>query len=1097
MFQPEQFRSQIPADKFYPPRVDTSPFLYRQRVVDQLLLQGGSRAPAIIIEAQAGQGKTTVIKQFLDRTEADAVWYQVGPEDADPAFFLQAIMTGINTRLPGFPSAATAQIAGESDFVLFSLQKRVNLLLHDLDSFLEDDLYFVFDDLHYLVPHQASLLVVNSLLEAAPSRLHFILSSRESLPLPNSRLTSRGRKLLRLGNRDLAMNEGEVTDFFQQVLHLDASRDIIKTVTRTTDGWVMGVLLLGLQMERQHGKNPRPPLERAGGVNQRGIQQFFRDEILSTLGPRLHRPLLLLSLLEVIPVGLAVEVTGVEDIGVDLCELVRCNIFFRHLDPDNTLFGLHHLFRQFLREKAAAELSPGTIRQVYHQAGRYCLRRERPARALRYLLQAGDYDAVEAVLEDHGMSFLVTNRTATLTAILDRIPAPLLPQYGWATLYSALAYIDSAPGRVLPLLDQALAVFAARQNRLGELLTLSHIISIHITTTGHYREGKEQLQKAEQLFYQTADALDISQTILVARNLAMGYSIFLADFDRAVKFASLGLNLAREKNLVNFEAALLMLMAYIQIFAGRTSQAQVYLEQAAPYVHHPEIGLFNKLSIRMMLFSFLFHDGDFANYFDQKNQFIATIGNTLVSQSIAGPFCNIWEMDIAINQGRFEEALDLAERALAQRHSPLCPHLRSLVLQLKALVLALRRQCDQALPVAAESRRLRDLSGGPYFIALNKLVVGLTYSYCGRYNQAVQLLSAGIEETRRTSTEYFEACGLLHRASVYLRAGARQPAGRDIKAGLRLMRRNAYRHLWSWTPAAMREVLAFAVAQRLEPEYARTLAAGRLGLALLDDGTAIPLLNIKTMGGFKILHCAAPLLHAEELTPAQRELLCLLLSAPEFKLPQETIQLHFWPDSPQDTARVKFDTLVSRLRKTLAQILPEDTAHYYLKREKGIIWLAHCRVDALDFLAAVDRGIRHLRLQECWQAGNAFTAAESLWRGEFAPGVTGEDRIREFREKLSRALSDLAFAWCDLLVRSDRLPKAVQVVEKALRDDPLNDRLYGLLYRLQGQNSAILARQVLKRFAAVLRAEDYPDDEVAELIAGITADQPHEGEGSA
>ncbi|NOX79984.1 MAG: ATP-binding protein [Deltaproteobacteria bacterium] len=1092
MFQPKQFRSQVLADKFYPPRVDTSPFLFRQRVVDQLLLQGGTRAPAIIIEAQAGQGKTTIIKQFLDRTEAAVVWYQVGAEDADPAFFLQAIQACINTRLPDFPSAATAQVMEESDFVLFGLQKRIKLLLRDLDSFLEDDLYFVFDDLHYLVPHQASLLAVNALLEAAPSRLHFILSSRESLPLPNRRLITRGRNLLRLGNRDLAMNEGEVTDFFQQVFNLDVSRDIIKTVTRTTDGWVMGVLLLGLQMERQDGKNPHPSLERAAGVNQQGIHQFFRDEILSTLEPRLHRPLLLLSLLEVIPVDLAVEITGVENIGVDLCELVRCNIFFRHLDPDNTLFGLHHLFRQFLREKAAAELSPETIRQIYRQAGRFCLRRERPARALRYLLRAGDYDAVEAVLKDHGMSFLVSNRTATLAAILERIPAPLLHQYGWATFYSALAYIDSAPGRVLPLLDQALAVFAARQDRLGELLTLSHIISIHITTTGHYLEGKGLLQRAEQLFYQIS-TLDVFQTILVVRNLAMGHCILLADFDRATKFASLGLNLARKENLVNFEAALLVVIGYIQIFAGRTSLARVYLEQAAPYVHRPEIGLFNKLSIRMLQFSFLFHDGDFANYFDQKNQFIAAIGNTLVSQSIAGPFCTIWEMDIAINQGRFGEAQGLAERALVLI-PPLSPHLRSLILQFKALIMALRRQCGPAMPVAAESRRLRGLSGGPYFVALNKIMGGLTCFHCGRHDQAVQLLSAGIEGARRMSTESLEACGLLHRASVYLRAGARQQAGRDIEAGLRLMRRNSYRHFWTWTPAAMREVLTFAVAQRLEPEYARTLAAGRLGLALLDDGAAIPLLDIRTLGGFKILYRGTTLLHAEELTPSQRELLCLLLSAPEFKLPQETIQLHFWPDSPPDTARIKFDTLLSRLRKTLARVLPANTVHFYLKREKGMLWLAHCRVDALEFLAAVDRGIRHLRLQECWQAGNAFAAAESLWQGEFAPGVTGEDRIRACREKLSRALADLAFAWCDLLVDSDRLPKAVQVAEKALRDDPLNDRLCGLLYRLQGRSSAVLARQVLKRFAAALQAEDYQDDEIAELVAGITADQPHEDE---
>ncbi|PNU18626.1 ATP-binding protein [Geothermobacter hydrogeniphilus] len=1089
MVQSAEFRAQIQLDKFYPPRVDNSQQLYRQRIVEQLLPPEGTPPPTLIIEAQAGQGKTTIAQQFLDRVNVNSLWYQVGPEDADPAFFLQALLACFNTRLPEFPSTATVRILRESDFVLFDHQKRIELLLNDLDSCLKDDLYLVFDDLHSLVSHEASLSLMNWLLETAPPKLHFVLCSREPLPLDSWRSNSRERKLLRIGNRDLALDEEEISDFFNQVLNLDLCRDTSRKIVRTTDGWVMGILHLGLRMEQQPGSAFRPLMDNYWTAERPDLHHYFREEILSPLESHLHRPLLLLSLLEVVPVELALVLTEMASIGTELCNLARRNIFIRHLDADNALFGLHHLFQQFLREKAAAELGPEVIRSIYKQAGDYYRRQEQSTQALRYLLLAEDYAAVEAFLKENGMAFLAANQTVSLAAILGSIPETSRRRLGWSCFFLALSQLDCAPVQALPLLDQALQVFSARHDELGELLCLAHIISIHITTTGHYRQNEERLERAEQLFFRIAADLDTAMTILVARSLAMGHCILLADSDQATRFASLALKLARKEKLINFEAALLMMMGYIQIFAGRTSLSLTCLEQAAPYVHHPEVGSFNSLAIRMMLFNFLFNEGDFANYFEQKNQLIDAVGNSLVSQSIAGPFCYVWEMDIAINRGQFDEALDLSVRALAQ-HPPLSPHLNSLVLQQQGLALALRQQQDQALLVSAESQQLRDLSGGPFFITLNKLVVGLTRAHCGHREQALQLLDEGIEAARQIPTEYLEACGLLHRARVCLETGAETRAKEDIATGLGLMRRNAYRHLWGWAPADIEKTLSFAVEQRIETAYARTLAAQRLDMALLDDGTVIPRLEIRTLGSFKILYRGRPLLQAEDLTPAQRELFCLLLASPGFKLAQETIQLHFWPDSPPESARIKFDTLVSRLRKTLT--LPGNTAHYYLQREKGMLWLAHCRVDAGNFLTEVKRGLRHLRLQENWQAGNAFTTAEALWRGEFAPGVPGENLIRAFRQELSRALAEMTLAWSALLAGSRRLPQAVQLVEKALRNDPLCERLNGQLYWLQGQRSAVQARRVLQRFAARLQSEGYPADEIAELLSGITADSAPE-----
>lgn len=1072
---------QVRPDKFYPPQVDTPSFLARERVVEELLRRCGARRPDITLVAQAGQGKTTLVKQLLDHQRAASVWYQVGPEDADPAAFLVSIHACVGARLPDGPSETTRSGLTGGEIAPFDLPKRIDLLLKDLQDGLESDLYIVFDDLHHLLGHGPSLLILDYLLDKAPPRLHFVLSSREPLPLASRRASPGCPNTLAIGNQELALSENEVADFFLGVFQRHLPRETARAIRESTEGWVMGVLLLGLTMEQRDDDAPAPgPF----AADRQDIRDYFRQEIFTALEPRLHRPLMLLSLLEHIPAELARTITGEAGIGGELERLALRNVFIRRLDAQAVRFGLHHLFRQFLREKAREELPENTLRTVERQAGLFFFQQGDPVLALRHLLQARDHAAVEAVLTRHGTALLAANQTATLTAILGRIPEQQLAGLGWAAFYLALAHLDFAPARALPLLNRALAAFRTRGDEPGELLCLAHSISIHITTTGHYREGEELLLRAEALLERLGGALDASNSVLLDRSLAMGRCIFLADTETALRYASRALELARQERLVNFEAAMLPVMGYIHIFAGQMSLARLWLEQAARALRRPEVGTFNCLAIRMMLFNFLFHDGEFDNYFDQKAQLVAAIDNVMVSQSIAGPFCFIWEMDIALNHGQDEEALRLAGLGLQDQDSP---HLRSQLLQLQAVALARLGRSGQALDAADQATRLRERAGGRYFIALNRILSGLTLALLGQTGKALDLLDQGIDNARSMPTAYLEACGLLHRGWVHLLRDDCGKAREDIRAGLGLMRRNAYRHFWAWTPQAARAVLGFAAARGLEADYARLLAARRLDVDLLDDGAPIPRLEFRTLGGFSIHMQGALLLGPEELTPAQRELLCLLLTAPGLKMAQETALLHFWPDSSTSAAKTKFDTMISRLRKVLAEALPDGLACRYLNRDKGILWLAHCRVDAVDFLQAVNQGLEHERLHEHWQACNAFTRAERLWKGEFAPGVTGEDQIRAFRDLLGKALTQLAQNWCGLLESSARLQTAVEFAERALRADPLNDALWMLLYRLEGRRSAIGARKVLLRLAELLRAEDYPENEIAHMVETIAS----------
>nr|WP_028317892.1 hypothetical protein [Desulfobulbus elongatus] len=108
-------KTHIRADKFFPPRIDAAQCLSRERIIEFLLQRGHARTNCIVVEAQPGLGKTTAVKQFLDRVGLPSIWYRVGPEDADPGYFLQAIPACLNTLLPDCPSAATVRILTSGD----------------------------------------------------------------------------------------------------------------------------------------------------------------------------------------------------------------------------------------------------------------------------------------------------------------------------------------------------------------------------------------------------------------------------------------------------------------------------------------------------------------------------------------------------------------------------------------------------------------------------------------------------------------------------------------------------------------------------------------------------------------------------------------------------------------------------------------------------------------------------------------------------------------------------------------------------------------------------------------------------------------------
>ncbi len=141
---------------------------------------------------------------------------------------------------PECPSVAGESRLPSGDVATFDLPKRIDLLLRDFSSCLKSHLYMVFDDLHHLLTHEASLFILNYLV-TTPLPGSILFSPPAPLcPWPFWRSSSGGLAPIKLGNRELAMSAPEIADFFHRVFQRPISHAAIQEISVSTEGWVMG-----------------------------------------------------------------------------------------------------------------------------------------------------------------------------------------------------------------------------------------------------------------------------------------------------------------------------------------------------------------------------------------------------------------------------------------------------------------------------------------------------------------------------------------------------------------------------------------------------------------------------------------------------------------------------------------------------------------------------------------------------------------------------------------------------------------------------------------------------------------------------------------
>ncbi len=1072
----------IPSNKFYPPRVDNSTHLLRSSIITDKLGPRATGAKIITIEAQAGQGKSMVAAQYLDHFDLLFAWYQVGSEDADPVLLLSALLENFQRRLPGFESLQLSKIVAQGEIGPLDLSRCINILLSDLDKFLADDFYLVFDDIHLIEEASLSKAIIDRLIDTAPPQLHFIFISRRPLTL-SAKTLRYSNETIYLDNDDLSLSREEMHQLFDQVLKVSLSEEEITALHIATAGWIMGIILAVHPVAGKNMKRPALPRQ----LNAPQLLDYFRNEIFVQIPEQLQQPLLQLSFLDELSLELARKVTGCDDIGTSLATMMQANFFVYPLDDDYQVFRFHHLFREFLQHRAVKTMSQTTIQQIHQTAAAYYLEQGALEKALACYATEKNYSQMEEMLKEDGFKLLARNRTFTLLTLLTAIPTDQLFQYGWLTLFCGLAYADYHPQKSLPILEAARKRFSSQGEKIGELLALGQIIYFHFVVSGRYHIGSQLLPRTEKLLVKYQKTLPINARVMVTRHLAAGYCFFNGQMEFAYSHAKKARELAIHHDIRNGIASTRFICGYVHSLTGNPKEALQEIELFSPLINDPLVGMSNKLTLRILQLHFLTKYGDVINFDRQQNLLRKAVDNHVVEQTVAAPYLYVWGCTCLITIGRYDRAHEMLLQGSAIAESSRIPHMKSQFLQWQGYLHAIHGIADKAIEAIEEAGTLRAEAGGPFYETLYEIIAGASYSRLGKKEQALNRLNTALSMAEKLPSEYLVAATLFHRSWFFLMEKDNSAAKEDLRRGLQIMARKGYQSFWSWEPVFILELLKFANRSQIEPSFVDQLARQRLGVFFTEKDTPVPLLSFSLLGPFTIAVQGKTVLKAADFTPAQRTLLSLLITSPGQKLDQETIQATLWPDSPPDKIRAKFDTLLVRTRKALATAIPVPVKHF-LVMKKGILSLANCTIDMVQFEALAKAGLRHAHAERYWQAGNAFNRALILWKGPLETDRFMASHTMEYTDRLITLLTRMTNTWAAHLAGADCPEEAIEILKKTIRYNQMSDRLIGQLYRLYlATGNPLKARETLINYRQTLREMGLDQHHIDDLLLQLAS----------
>jgi LuxR family transcriptional regulator, maltose regulon positive regulatory protein len=414
--------------------------LQRPRLTQQLsrLFQGAPAAvkpqpPLTVISAPAGYGKTTLLAQGLGvggwelaaavptphpptPNSPLVAWLSLDPDDNDPKHFWRYLIAALQTSVPELGQQALLLLQEAQPP---AIDAAVAALLDDLQQ-VSRAMVLVLDDYH-VIDTPAIHDSLAALLTYCPAHLHVVISSRTPPPLPFGRLRLRS-DVIEIQAPDLRLTDAEGIALLSCDPRLVDNQSAITIVLRTADGWIAGVNLFLLALQRQG--DLETALAAFNGSHPY-LTEYFLEHVWHQQSPPIQAFLLHTAVLENLSGSLCAAVTGLPNGQQMLAEIAQANLFLIALDQPPGWYRYHPLFAQALR-RILEQVHPEEVPALHRRAAQWYLEQHSIGDALRHLIAGQCWVEAAQMLEQQALPMLQGGHVAHLLRGLRQLPQAVL-----------------------------------------------------------------------------------------------------------------------------------------------------------------------------------------------------------------------------------------------------------------------------------------------------------------------------------------------------------------------------------------------------------------------------------------------------------------------------------------------------------------------------------------------------------------------------------------------------------------------------------------------------------------------------------------------
>lgn len=396
-----------------------TPTLRRARLLDWL--HDSATCRAVVIAADAGYGKTTLLWQWEREVDFPCYWYKMDRNDRDWSLHISYLIEAISQRHAGFGRRAHSmlqQLGGPGT----SRPGVAAYLLGEMYERLTEPCTFIVDDWQFVSSVTEVRGLWNQILRDAPPTCRFIFLSRAKPRLQFARFkTHSGYAEMRTDA--LRFTDREIEELFRDIYQDPLDPSELVELERRTEGWAASLQLVEVSLrERKTPAERRSFIESITATRDSDLFSFLAEEVLDQQPTQIRDFLLSTSILQEMTGELAERLSGAAEGARILADLEQRGLFTFRVDSQETVFRFHNLFRDFLEHRLAIEKSPGEITGLHIHAASYYETHQQWPGAIHHYLQAGLQPQAARLISRYGEDVVAEGRLGSVDEWLQQLP---------------------------------------------------------------------------------------------------------------------------------------------------------------------------------------------------------------------------------------------------------------------------------------------------------------------------------------------------------------------------------------------------------------------------------------------------------------------------------------------------------------------------------------------------------------------------------------------------------------------------------------------------------------------------------------------------